>query len=151
MKAIRGCTALGALAAAVLLSACTQRVADFTLLSTKNVELSRAAELVRGSARAEGRDEEATILIFSTGIPDVKAAVDAAIESVPGAVALADGVIYSEVFILPPLGGSSAYIVEGTPLIDPKLVDQSERATPASQEDENSSESSSQGRLQRRF
>lgn len=65
-------TALGALAAVVLLGACTPRVADFTLLSAKNVELSRSAELVRGSERAEGRDEEATILIVSTGIPDVK-------------------------------------------------------------------------------
>lgn len=141
--------AIAAIAACV--TGCTQRVADFTLLSTKNVELSRAAELVRGNERAEGRDEEATILIFSTGIPDVKAAVDAAIESVPGAVALADGVIYSEVFILPSLGGSSAYIVEGTPLIDPKLVGRTEPNAPASQDDDNASESSIERRSRRRF
>ncbi len=51
---------------------------------------------------------------------DVKEALDQAIQSVPGAVALVDGVIYHE-FDYYILGAYEAFMVEGTPLIDPSL------------------------------
>lgn len=137
--------------ATMITSACTQRVADFTLLSTKNVDLSRAHEYVRGTNRVEGRDEEAVILIFSTGIPDVKSAVDRAIESTPGAIALTDGVIHTEFFYIPLLGGSSAYIVEGTPLIDPSISQPARSITPSLPPDSQGNDVSKPLRTNRRF
>ena len=113
--------AVAAIVAAVASTACTQRVADFTLLSTKNVDLSRAETFQRAPQRTEGKSEEALILFIPTGEPSVKEAVDEAIEAAPGAVALTDGVIHSHVFLIPLLGGTVGYTVEGTPLIDPKM------------------------------
>jgi hypothetical protein len=52
---------------------------------------------------------------------DLKTCIDKAIQSVPGAVGLVDGVVYSYgVFAI--LYNENGFIVEGTPLIDPKLV-----------------------------
>ena len=51
----------------------------------------------------------------------MKEAIDRALEKVPGAVALVDGVVSSK-FIYFLVGGMNAYIVEGTPLIDPALA-----------------------------
>ena len=52
----------------------------------------------------------------------MKEAIDRAIESVPGAVALVDGVVTYSYFYIPYIYGQETYVVEGTPLIDPKLV-----------------------------
>ncbi len=52
----------------------------------------------------------------------MKEAVDRAMESVPGAVALVDGVLSSRVWYIPYVYGQESYIVEGTPLIDPRLA-----------------------------
>ena len=49
----------------------------------------------------------------------MKEATDRAIESVPGAVALVDGVVYARGWWF--IFGESTYIVEGLPLIDPSL------------------------------
>ncbi|MFZ2603484.1 MAG: hypothetical protein WAX79_05750, partial [Candidatus Omnitrophota bacterium] len=56
-----------------------------------------------------------------TGVPNIKTAIDKAIESVPGAVALLDGVVSQKSFYILLFGGYG-YIVEGTPLIDPTLT-----------------------------
>lgn len=65
--------ALGAL----LLSGCTVRVADMTVGSTKNYNLN-SAQFVKG-ARVIGEDT-APVFIFPLGIPNVKTAMDRAIE-----------------------------------------------------------------------
>lgn len=99
-------------------SGCARRIIDFTLLSTKNVDVSRLEALRKGSARATGTDEVHVIIFIPTGQPNIKAAVDAAIESVPGAVALVDGVIIQESWWIPFIYGRMAFVAEGTPLID---------------------------------
>lgn len=98
------------------LSGCSHRVLDFTLISTKNVDLSKG--LVRGKSRVEGKDRVHIIFIFPTGVVNIKEAVDRAIESTPGCVALLDGVIYSRSWYAFLYGQMSATI-EGLPLIDP--------------------------------
>lgn len=103
-----------------LLSSCTLRMVDFTAISTKSIDWSRAGEFKRGSDRVEGEDSALMILIIPLGIPHMKEAIDRAIESVPGAVALVDGVVSSRGFWF--LIGESAYVVEGTPLIDPMIA-----------------------------
>lgn len=105
-----------------VVSGCTTRLVDFTILSTKNVDLTRAATFERGNSRVEGKDTAYIIIFIPTGVPNVKEAIDRAIESVPGAVALVDGVVSSNFFYFPYVYGQETYVVEGTPLIDPRLA-----------------------------
>jgi len=109
-------------ALAIFLAGCTVRLADFTIISTKNIDLARGADFKRGQARIEGVDSVSIIIFVPTGTPNIKEAIDRAIESVPGAVALLDGVIYAKSWCIPLLYGQNKYVVEGTPLIDPNLI-----------------------------
>jgi len=107
---------------AVVFAGCAQttRIGDFTIISSKNIDLSKGANFKRGTNRVIGKD-----LVHGGGFsgpmaPNMKTAIDRAIESVPGTVALVDGVI-SQV-----MGSfSMGYMVEGTPLIDPSLIENS--------------------------
>lgn len=99
---------------------CVQRLTDFTVISSKNVDLSRGADFVRGDKRVEGEDTRG-IFIFPLGMPSAKEAMDNAIQSVPGCVALTDGVIEHEFFNMVVIGANT-YRVKGTCLIDPRLV-----------------------------
>lgn len=105
-----------------LLTGCATRLVDFTVISSKNIEWSRASEYRRASQRTEGVDMVHIIIFIPTGVPNAKEAMDRAIESVPGAVALVDGVITSKFWYIPYVYGQQSYVVEGTPLIDPKLA-----------------------------
>jgi hypothetical protein len=106
------------------LSGCVTRLGDFTLISTKNVDLTKGATFKRAQSRVSGEDIAAMIIFIPTGTPNMKTAIDRAIESVPGAVALLDAVLSSKGFYII-LFGQFGYVVEGTPLIDPALTSQS--------------------------
>jgi hypothetical protein len=101
---------------------CATRLVDFTIISTKNIDLARGADFHRGTSRVEGKDKASIIIFIPTGTPNIKEAIDRAIESVPGAIALLDGVVTAKGWWIPYIYGESAYVVEGTPLIDPKLL-----------------------------
>ena len=105
----------------LLLASCTTRLIDFTIISSKNVDLTNASSFKRASARTEGNDHALLILFIPIGIPNVKDAVDRAIAQVPGGVALVDGVV-RRTFWWVILFGMDTITVEGTPLIDPKLA-----------------------------
>jgi hypothetical protein len=105
----------------VFLSGCVTRLADFTLISTKNIDLTKGASFKRAQSRVTGEDVASIIIIIPTGVPNMKTAIDKAIESVPGAIALLDGVLSSKSWSII-IFGQCGYIVEGTPLIDPALV-----------------------------
>ena len=75
----------------------------------------------RGRDRVEGEDYVYWILDIPLGVPNLKEAIDRAIEATPGAVALVDGVAYSK-FWWALLVARSSYVVEGTPIVDPALV-----------------------------
>jgi hypothetical protein len=102
-------------------SGCTIRVIDFTAISTKNVDWSQASSFERTPTRATGEDKTPIIIFIPIGAPNIKQAVDRAIESVPGAVALVDGVISVYQWYIPFIYGETSYIAEGTPLINPAL------------------------------
>ncbi len=104
------------------LCGCVQRLVDFTIISTRNVEWSRAAEFERSSKRVTGEHIEHIILIFPTGIPNMENAIEDAIDKVPGGVALIDGVLRQKSWYIPFLYGQSGYLVDGTVLIDPKIA-----------------------------
>ncbi|MFU0930910.1 hypothetical protein ACM26E_08815 [Kluyvera cryocrescens] len=101
--------ALGAL----LLSGCSARVADMTVASTKNYNLN-SNQFVKGG-RVVGEDS-APVVIFPLGIPNVKTAMDKAIEKHRCAVALSDVVVtqYNYSFLF----GKFGYIIEGNQVID---------------------------------
>jgi len=85
----------------LLLSGCTTRLTDFTVISTKNIDLTRGSEFTRMNSRVEGEDRKHIIVIFPTGEPNAKEATDKAIESTSGTIALLDGVLESEFFYFP--------------------------------------------------
>ncbi|ELF1741395.1 TPA: hypothetical protein ACP48G_003797 [Klebsiella pneumoniae] len=101
--------ALGAL----LLSGCTVRVADMTVGSTKNYNLN-AAKFVKGK-RVVGEDK-VPVVIFPLGLPNVKTAMDRAIEKDKCAVGLSDVVVSELLHSF--LFGQVGYRVEGTQIID---------------------------------
>jgi hypothetical protein len=104
------------------LSACTHRVLDFTVISSKSVDFVSGIKYEKGKNRITGIDLVHWIVIIPTGTINFKQAIDRAIESTPGCVALLDGVIYTKTWYIPYIYGRETAIVEGTPLIDPKTA-----------------------------
>lgn len=102
-----------ALLATLFTTGCAQRVADFTLASTKNVDLNNG-QFIKGK-RVEGEDTK-VIILFPLGVPSIKEATDRAIEIDPCAVALTDVTADSEFFSF--LFGYVKYRVEGDLVID---------------------------------
>lgn len=103
---------------------CVRTITDFTIVSTKNVDLSRAAEFKWSPRMVRGRDVVHWVTIFPlswSGDPELKPAIDRAIQSVPGCVALVDGRIRESFWYIPLLYGQHSLIAEGTPLIDPNI------------------------------
>ncbi len=106
----------------LLISACSHRVLDFTLISSKNIDMTKSSTFIKGKSRVQGEDLVHWIICFPTGTVNIKEAVDRAIESTPGCVALLDGVIYTHFWWFPYIYGQESATIEGTPLIDPSLV-----------------------------
>jgi hypothetical protein len=81
-------------------SACTYRLVDFTVISSKNTA-------VKGKVgkRVKGSDGKCVYL----GIPNMKEAIDRAIQQEPGADALIDGVLYLKYYVF-----WQVYEIEGT-------------------------------------
>lgn len=104
----------------LLLAGCSNRVGDFTILSTKNIDLSHGADFKRLATRIKVEEKVPIVLGIRFGRPDIKTAIDHAIEKTPGAVALTDAVIIDKWFNFF-IFGETGYEVEGTPLIDPNL------------------------------
>ena len=79
-----------AMMASLLSTGCTTRFVDFTTISSKNVDMSKGADFIRGKQRVTGEDK-------------------------------LDGVISTKWWYIPYVYGEQTILVEGTPLIDPKL------------------------------
>jgi hypothetical protein len=111
----------------MVLASCATRIGDFTLMSSKNVDLSRISSYRRSGKTVKGTDSIITVLFF---IPvktkvDLKVALDNALSKIPGAEALVDVRFdYRKLnFILFQLEG---FIVSGTALVNPNVADASE-------------------------
>ena len=112
-----------ALFASIVFTSCVTRLGSFSVISTKNIDWSRAAEYKRDNRRVDGEDSLHIIIFIPTRMSvTLEEAVDKALEKVPGAVALVDAVLRSQSFYIPYVYGKNAFIVEGNVLIDPKLV-----------------------------
>ncbi len=86
-----------ALGAALLGTGCTNRVADLTLVSTRNIDLSNTTLDVRQGKRVKGEDCQYAILglIPTSGYPNLENAIDRALTSGGGNV-LVDQVTYAK-------------------------------------------------------
>jgi len=105
--------AIAMLLGAVVASGCTVRVADMTVASTKNYNIN-SSKFLKGK-RVTGEDTYPVIL-FPTGIPNIKTAMDNAIQQDSCAVGLSD-VVMSQLnhsFLV----GKIGYRVEGDLIID---------------------------------
>lgn len=113
-----------AVSALLLLGSCTHRLTDFTVISTKNVPIGAShSEFKKGTTRVKGQHVAHTVLIIPLGTPNMKEAIDRAIEQTPGAIGLVDGVVKSSGWSCL-FYGQNKYIVEGTPLF---AVEEDER------------------------
>jgi LysM repeat protein len=97
-------------------SSCTHRLTDFTVISTKNYPIEENRNLKVENTRVKGKDLKHTVLFIPLGVPNLKEALDKAIEKTPGCVGLANGVVKSSGWSVL-LYGQSSYIVEGNPIV----------------------------------
>ncbi|WP_193551501.1 hypothetical protein [Pseudomonas ovata] len=98
---------------ALTLVGCGSRIADVTMVSTKNYNLNSGA-FIKGK-RVSGEDKCAVILL-PVCVPSVKEAIDRAIETDKCAVALSDTVITDETYAF--LFGVTGLKAEGNLVID---------------------------------
>jgi hypothetical protein len=109
-----GRRACGILLAAVL-SACSSRVGDLTLVSTKNIDLSDAHLDAKGGKRVKGEDCVIAVLgLFPLGLPNLQGAVDDALNNGNGNVMVDQVSRVSEVYFV--LASRRCIEVEGTVL-----------------------------------
>lgn len=88
MRAKRSILVLVCLAT-VVLTACATRIGDFTIVSTKNYEAGQKYHMI---GRRTGEDK-VFVFIIPFGTPNMKNAVDKAIESATGGVYLTNAVV----------------------------------------------------------
>lgn len=97
----------------MVLPGCTDRLGDFTMISTKNVDLSDAEVNLSKGRRATEDDCKPIVIIFPIGRPDLKEAVDSALEEGQGNL-MVDLVVYSRWWYVPPIFGLRCMVAEGT-------------------------------------
>lgn len=103
--------------AALLAAGCTsQRIGDFTLLSTKNIDITQIDTFERAGSRQDARDMKNSFAVYVGAVPSMEEAVDEAMEQISGCRALVDVSvkIVNRAF-------SSGYEIEGECLVDPAL------------------------------
>jgi hypothetical protein len=108
----------------------TTPILDFSIISTKSLPVEDLGRLERRETRVSGETGQQVYIIFPVGNLSVRTALERAIASVPGCVALVDGSInlYQRMFF-PFIYADSKIVVEGTALIDPARVSRQVSAT----------------------
>ncbi len=122
MKKVNKLTILGLLVVFLMLifSGCTRRLVDFTVISSKNVNM-KVKDTGKGN-RVVGKDQVYWFITIPLGSPNLKEAIDRAIESAgPNFDALVDGVVYSYSYWYI-LSGVTGFKVEGTPIKTTELI-----------------------------
>jgi hypothetical protein len=103
------------LAAVFLTIGCSNRIADLTLVSTKNIDLSSAKFDVNKGQRAKGEDCVISLLgLIPLGIPNLENAVDKALQNGNGNIMVDQVTSRSEVYFI--IAARSCIDVEGTVL-----------------------------------
>jgi hypothetical protein len=105
----------------LLFTGCSVRVADLTLVSTKNIDLSDTQLDARKGQRYKGEDCRFILLsLIPLGFPNMEEAVDKALEQGHGNVMVDEVTEYENIWVV--LGTISCIKVEGTVLNAPVAV-----------------------------
>ncbi|MGO2137039.1 MAG: hypothetical protein ACTH3S_16610 [Marinobacter sp.] len=104
----------------MFLSGCAHRLGDFTVASTKNIDVKSTEHRVDESERLVDRDTAHIIIFFPTGIPNMKEAMDNVIEQRPGAVGLSNVTVKRGGFWIPFIYGQDYFEIEGNPIYEVK-------------------------------
>ncbi|MCC8148516.1 hypothetical protein [Akkermansia sp.] len=104
---------------ALLAVSCTNRLADLTVASTKNMDLKHTAGYTTNyNVRSKGEDKKHIVLFFPTGFPNVKEAIDNAIEkNGPNCVGLTNATLEEKWFYIPFIYGQISFVAEGDPIM----------------------------------
>lgn len=103
--------------ATTMIAGCVQRVGDFTVASTKNIDIGTGIHTVDSNTRVDGRDTVHIVFVFPTKMwPDMKEAMDNAIEKSPEAVGLSNVTIKHGSWYIPLIYGQEFWEVEGNPI-----------------------------------
>lgn len=116
MKTLQICSL--AAAAVLSLTGCAHKLGDFTVISTKNVDLSVIGSAHRGPKVSESDIAHIIVVIPTKFDVNLKQAIDNAIEATPGTIALVDARLYFRSFYIPYIYGQTAFIAEGTALLN---------------------------------
>ena len=104
---------LGVILGLLFVVGCEQRLGDFTFLSSKNIDLSNLnMEAGADAPIVEGEDSKPIVIVFGGGPPNLKEAVDRAIESGEG-TALSDVSVYYTSWYIPYIVGENKFRVRG--------------------------------------
>lgn len=97
-------------------SGCSERLGDFTVLSTKNVDLSNFnTQTDKGLDRVRGEDTAHIVCVWPNKVPSFKEAVDIALEE-NDSYMLSDAVLKYEWFYIPLIYGQEKFVAEGIPV-----------------------------------
>lgn len=107
--------------ASIILSSCSQDLFNFTIVSTKNIELEKLSLLKKSTEKAKGEDKSSIILFIPTKRIKIDKAISNTIDGIPGCVALLDGSVYSKFWWIPYIYGEQKIVIEATPLIDSSI------------------------------
>jgi hypothetical protein len=113
----------------VVLTSCSHNLFNFTIVSTKNIELEKLSSLQKSSEKITGEDKSSIIIIIPTRKIKIDQAISNTIDGIPGCVALLDGVVYSKFWFIPYVYGEQKIVVEATPLID-NTISKSQKKLP---------------------
>lgn len=105
-------------ASILLVSGCVTRLGDFTVGSTKNMDIKKTLHRTDETVRNIGLDKKYIIIIFPTGQPNIKEAMDEAIEKSRGAVGLSNVTVKYGWWYIPYIYGEFWYEVEGNPVFE---------------------------------
>ena len=109
---------LMAVCGALLATSCVQRIADLTFMSTKNVDMNHPGGYYTApNQRSEGVDTAHIIVCFPTRIPNVKEAVDRAIEkNGPTCIGLSNMKLEHGFWYIPYIYGREYFKATGDPV-----------------------------------
>jgi hypothetical protein len=106
----------------LLLTSCSQDLFNFTLISTKNIEIDKLSTLKKSAEKTKGYDKASLIIIVPTKRVKIDQAITNTIDLIPGCIALVDGVVTTKFWYIPYIYGEQKIVVEATPLIDISLI-----------------------------
>lgn len=98
---------------------CTSvRVLDATIASSKNMDIKKSLHRVDSKVRVTGVDEKTMYVLTLMDFPNMKNAMDDAIEKNSECVGLSDVVVHFEQIYIPFIIHNQKYIVEGNPIYE---------------------------------